>query len=52
MKKQIKQLFVQDLVKVQGGVQGDKKPQLTNGCPEITTLACGGVEESFKCVGC
>ncbi len=51
MKKQIKQLFVQDLVKVQGGVQGEQK-KLSDKCPEITTFACGGVEESFKCVGC
>jgi hypothetical protein len=52
MKKQIKQLFVQDLVKVQGGVQGEQKKLMGDKCPEITTLACGGVEESFKCVGC
>ncbi len=48
MKKQIKELFVQDLAKVQGGTQGDKKPhQAANPCPEFTTLACN--EEMKPC---
>lgn len=46
--KQIKELFVQDLAKIQGG----KTVQATvsDGCPEITTTACG--EEPPPCIGC
>jgi hypothetical protein len=51
MKKQIKQLFVQDLVKVQGGTQGEQK-QLAEKCPQVTTYTCGSGEESVKCIGC
>jgi len=44
--KKIKELFVQDLARVEGGtgaVRGDK-------CPEITTFACG--EEPPGCSAC
>ena len=44
--KKIKELFVQDLARIQGGT-GVAAPR-TN-CPEITTLACG--EERPGC-GC
>jgi hypothetical protein len=45
--KKVKELFVQDLARVQGGsAQKDKPPK----CPEITTLACG--EEPNGCSGC
>lgn len=44
--KKIKELFVQDLARIQGGT--GVVAQVT-GCPEVTTLACG--EESPKC-GC
>jgi hypothetical protein len=44
--KKIKELFVQDLVRIQGG---KGTTQLMGGCPEITTTACG--EERPGC-GC
>lgn len=45
--KKIKELFVQDLARVQGGKDhGQKKPK----CPEITTFACG--EEPVGCQAC
>jgi hypothetical protein len=44
--KKIKELFVQDLARIQGGTGPVVR---TDGCPQITTLACG--EESPKC-GC
>jgi len=45
--KRIKELFVQDLARVQGGKGTQQKPPK---CPEITTLACG--EEPNGCSGC
>jgi hypothetical protein len=44
----VKELFVQDLARVQGGSgqRKDKPPK----CPEFTTLACG--EEPNGCSGC
>lgn len=45
--KKVKELFVQDLVRIQGG-QG--KPPKPPKCPEITTLACG--EEPDGCSAC
>ncbi len=48
MKKQIKELFVQDLALVQGG----KAPQQKDPkCPEITTTACGE-EPVPQCSAC
>jgi hypothetical protein len=44
--KKIKELFVQDLARIQGG----KNQELTPNCPELTTLACG--EEPRQCSGC
>ncbi len=45
--KKLKELFVQDLARIQGGtgVTAQTKP-----CPEITTLACN--EEGPICSGC
>jgi len=43
--KKIKELFVQDLARIQGGTGS----VALTGCPEITTLACG--EERPGC-GC
>ncbi|HYO64684.1 MAG TPA: hypothetical protein VEU33_01270 [Archangium sp.] len=43
--KKIKELFVQDLARIQGGQKGPKPK-----CPEMTTLACG--EEAYGCSGC
>lgn len=46
-KKKLKELFVQDLARVQGGRNAPvTKPK----CPEFTTLACG--EEADGCSGC
>jgi hypothetical protein len=45
-KKKIKELFVQDLARIQGG----KSQVLPPNCPELTTLACG--EEPRACGGC
>jgi hypothetical protein len=45
-KKKIKELFVQDLARIQGG----KNQELTPNCPEVTTFACG--EEPRQCSGC
>jgi hypothetical protein len=44
--KKIRELFVQDLARIQGGT--GVTPQQTK-CPEVTTLACG--EERPGC-GC
>jgi hypothetical protein len=44
--KKIKELFVQDLARIQGGTGLSVLPRP---CPEITTLACG--EEPPGC-GC
>jgi len=44
-KGKIKELFVTDLARIQGG-QGGPKPK----CPDLTTLACG--EEPNGCSGC
>ena len=47
--KAIKELFVKDLARIQGGlapVAADRKPR----CPQLTTLACG--EEANGCSGC
>jgi hypothetical protein len=44
--KKIKELFVQDLARIEGGKNAEKPPR----CPEITTLACG--EEPNGCSGC
>jgi hypothetical protein len=44
--KKIKELFVQDLARIQGGTG---PVALTPNCPEVTTLACG--EERPGC-GC
>ena len=44
--KKLKELFVQDLARLQGGSNEQKPPK----CPEITTLACG--EEPVGCSGC
>jgi hypothetical protein len=44
--KKIKDLFVQDLARIQGG---NGVPLAGNHCPEVTTLACG--EERPGC-GC
>jgi hypothetical protein len=44
--KKIKSLFVQDLVRVQGGTTA----QVHMPCPQYTTLACG--EEPNGCSGC
>jgi hypothetical protein len=46
--KKVKELFVQDLAKVQGGQ--NTQPQQSLKCPQITTLACG--EEPRGCSGC
>jgi hypothetical protein len=45
--KKIKQLFVQDLAKVQGGKAELKKDPK---CPDFTSLMCG--EEQHGCSGC
>lgn len=45
--KKIKELFVQDLARIQGGTGTSVLPRP---CPEITTLACG--EEPAGCSGC
>ncbi|WP_164019846.1 hypothetical protein [Pyxidicoccus trucidator] len=45
--KKVKELFVQDLARIQGGAD---KPQKPPKCPEYTTLACG--EEPDGCSGC
>lgn len=45
--KKIKELFVQDLARVQGGKGTQQKPPK---CPEITTFACG--EEPTGCQAC
>jgi len=45
--KKVKELFVQDLARIQGG----KNVALTDPkCPEITTYACG--EEPVGCLAC
>lgn len=44
--KKIKELFVEDLARIQGGQSAPKKPR----CPQYTTLACG--EEANGCSGC
>lgn len=44
--KKIKELFVQDLARIEGG----KGPVQAKGCPEITTFACG--EEPPGCQAC
>jgi hypothetical protein len=45
--KKIKELFVQDLARIQGGTCVVARP---NHCPEITTFACG--EEPPGCQAC
>lgn len=45
--KKVKELFVQDLARIQGGQTKPPKPPK---CPDITTLACG--EEADGCSGC
>jgi hypothetical protein len=47
--KRIKELFVQDLARIQGGTGTTSSP-LKPHCPEITTFACG--EEPVGCSGC
>ena len=44
--KKIKELFVQDLARIQGGSGTTLKPH----CPDITTYACG--EEPPGCLAC
>ncbi|AUX44283.1 uncharacterized protein SOCE26_057470 [Sorangium cellulosum] len=44
--KKIKELFVQDLARIQGGETQQARPK----CPQFTTLACG--EEANGCSGC
>ncbi|QRK05012.1 hypothetical protein JQX13_33025 [Archangium violaceum] len=44
--KKIKELFVQDLARIEGGNGATKDPK----CPEFTTLACG--EEPGGCSDC
>jgi hypothetical protein len=44
--KKIKELFVQDLARIQGGKGVVAQP---NHCPEFTTLACG---EEPGCSSC
>ncbi|MFP2933722.1 hypothetical protein ACLESO_53025 [Pyxidicoccus sp. 3LG] len=46
--RKVKELFVQDLARIQGG-DGNKPPE-PDKCPEFTTLACG--EEPNGCSGC
>ena len=45
--KKIKELFVQDLARIQGGTG---MPLVDPKCPDFTTLACG--EEARGCSGC
>jgi hypothetical protein len=45
--KKIKELFVQDLARIQGGTGVVARPKH---CPEITTFACG--EEPLGCQAC
>ncbi len=45
--KKVKELFVEDLARIQGGTQTQVAKDK---CPEITTLACG--EEGPKCSAC
>ncbi|WP_437668852.1 hypothetical protein [Sorangium sp. So ce131] len=44
--KKIKELFVQDLARIQGGETQQARPN----CPKYTTQACG--EEAGGCSGC
>ncbi|HEX5746906.1 MAG TPA: hypothetical protein VFZ09_11735 [Archangium sp.] len=44
--KKIKELFVQDLARIEGGAGAEKGPK----CPDITTYACG--EEPVGCLAC
>jgi hypothetical protein len=46
--KKIKDLFVQDLARIEGGT-GAAPPSQRPNCPEITTLACG---EEPGCSSC
>jgi hypothetical protein len=46
-KKKLKELFVTDLARIQGGQGTKTKPPK---CPDFTTLACG--EEPHGCSGC
>lgn len=44
--KKIKELFVEDLARIQGGQSVPRKPH----CPQITSFVCG--EEANGCSGC
>jgi len=46
--KKIKELFVQDLARIQGGQGGPPNPP--PGCPNPTSFVCG--EEPYVCLGC
>lgn len=46
--KKIKELFVQDLARIQGGTGVTAQQQ--QGCPEVTSFVCG--EEPVHCIGC
>lgn len=45
--KKLKELFVQDLARVQGGQDTQQKDPK---CPQLSTRACG--EEPVGCAGC
>ena len=45
--KKIKELFVQDLARIQGGTGVAAQP---HHCPQVTTFACG--EEPVGCQAC
>ncbi|WP_257458065.1 hypothetical protein [Archangium lipolyticum] len=47
--KKIKELFVQDLARIEGGT-GAAPPSAKPQCPDITTFACG--EEPPGCQAC
>ena len=51
--RRIKELFVQDLARIEGGTGATQqsKPKPPN-CPPITSYVCGGSEEAVECVGC
>lgn len=47
--KKIKELFVQDLARIEGGNGPAAKPSLKADCPEFTTLACDEEEGCETC---
>lgn len=47
--KKIRELFVQDLARIEGGSGPTGKKSLKVDCPEFTTLSCG--EEGPDCEG-